>query len=338
VDYFDLLKRAWNITWRYKALWVLGLFAGAMSGSSGNYSSSNFSDSSEGISSEWSRFASWAVDNVALIAVVIGGLTIISVALWILTVAAQGGVAHGTNEAAAGRTPSLRESWSAGFAKWGRTFMVQFVLGLPVFVAGLLMAAMFAVLGVSVATESDMVEGIGVGMCFFFPLLLVVIVVASVMIGILLPVAIRYGVLLDVTFGQAIKRAWGDLWGKKGLMVFWLVMLLPGMAYAFVAFVIVLVALVPAGIALFAEQYIIAGAFGLLIVLVMMLPNAIYATFSNAAWTLMFRHLTGMEQPLPQAAVSPVTPLGRVAVSAPPAPPMSTTMVPPPPLPPGSDV
>lgn len=352
MDYFDLLKRAWSITWRYKALWVLGLFAGAMSGSggfSGGSSGSGYSESGQELSSQWNQFVSWATDNIVLIAVVVGGLTIISIGLWILTVAAQGGIAHGTNEAAEGRTPALKESWSVGFSKWGRTFMVQFVLALPVFVVVMVMAAMVAVLGLSVAADSDMAGGIGVGMCFVFPLSIVVIIAASVIIGILLPVAIRYGVLLDVTYGQAIKRAWGDLWGKKGLLVFWLVMLLPGIAYGFVVFAIALVALIPAGVAFFAGQYVVAGAFGLLMVLLMMLPNAIYATFVNAAWTLMFRQLTGLEQPPARAAVTPGAPSGWADVpappaapapgpTAPPAPPASTPVVPPPPVPPGSDV
>lgn len=338
MDYFDLLKRAWNITWRYKALWVLGLFAsGAMSASSGGSVNNSLSEGGQDLSYQWDQVASWAASNVVLIAVVIGGLTIISVALWILGVAAQGGIAHGTNEAAAGRTPSLGESWSVGFARWGRTFMTALVLGLPVLLIGVLMAVMGVVFGMSVTAGSDMAGAVGIGMCFFFPLLLAVIFAVSVIIGILMPVAVRYGVLLDVTYGQAIKRAWNDLWGKKGLVVFWLVMLLPGIAYGFVVFTLILVALVPAGVALFAEQYLVAGVLALLMVLFMMLPNAIFATFTNSAWTLMFRQLTGMEQPPVQAAVTPGTPSDWAVAPAPPAPPASTEMTPLSP-PPGSDV
>jgi hypothetical protein len=28
MNYGDIIKRSWRITWRYKALWVLGIFAG----------------------------------------------------------------------------------------------------------------------------------------------------------------------------------------------------------------------------------------------------------------------------------------------------------------------
>ncbi|MHB1451242.1 MAG: DUF7544 domain-containing protein [Coriobacteriia bacterium] len=354
MDYFDLLKRAWNITWRYKALWVLGLFAGAMSGSSGGSGGSGYSGGEEDFTSaSFDRALSWASENVVLIAVVVAGLVIISIALWIIAVAALGGIAHGTNEAAEGRAVSLRDSWAAGFAKWGRTFMVQFVLGLPVLLVVALMGALLVVFGLSLGGDGSMAGGAGVGLCFFFPILLAVIIAASIIIGILLPVAVRYGVLLNVTFGQAIKRAWDDLWAKKGLFTFWLVMLLPGIAYGVAIFVVAMVALIPAGIAIFAEQYVVAGAFGVLMVLLMMVPNAIYATFVHAAWTLMFRHLTGMDRselesaapaapsdwasvPAPPAVPAPLVDV----VPAPPAPPAdgaSAPIVPPPAAPPGSD-
>lgn len=345
MDYFDLLKRAWNITWRYKALWVLGLFAGVASGSSGGSpgGNSNYSEGGDEMAAQWDRFASWATENIALIAVVAAGLVVISVALWILSIAAQGGIAHGTNEAAAGRTPSLRESWSAGFAKWGRTFMVQFVLGLPVFLVALLIAGVVAA---AVIGGGDSAAGVG-AICLVVPVLAAVVIGASLIIGILLPVALRYGVLLDVTYGQAIKRAWDDLWAKKGLFVFWLVMLLPGIAYGFVVFAFVLVGLVPAFLAMLAEQYVIAGALFVVIMLALMLPGAVYSTFVNAAWTLMFRHLTGMDPSAAVQAAAPAIPSEWTAPSAPtdwnapPAPPAPSELTPPaptPPPPPGSDV
>lgn len=336
-----------------------------MSGSSGASPGSSYSSSSDEIPAQWERLASWASENAVLIAVAVAGLVIISLALWVLSVAAQGGIAHGTNEAAANRTPVLRDSWSVGFAKWGRTFMVQFVLGLPVLVIVGLMAALLVVFGLSAAGGSDAAGAFGLGLCLFFPVLLVVIIAASVIIGILVPVAVRYGVLLDVTYGQAIKRAWGDLWAKKGLFVFWLVMLLPGIAYGFIALAIALVAIVPAGVAFLAEQYVVAGALVVLLMVIMMFPGAVYATFVHAAWTLMFRHLTGME-PSPAVGVpAPVAPSGWVAASAPeapaapaapapptaPAPPAAPVeipaehadsfpapLAPPPPPPPGADV
>ncbi len=61
----------------------------------------------------------------------------------------------------------------------------------------------------------------------------------------------------DVTFGQAIKRGWEDLWAKRGAFMMWLVMLLPGFAVSMVMLLFMLPFMLPA-IALFVgEQYVI---------------------------------------------------------------------------------
>ena len=47
MNYGDIIKRSWHITWRYKALWVLGIFAGVsgcQGGTGSNYSRSGSRD------------------------------------------------------------------------------------------------------------------------------------------------------------------------------------------------------------------------------------------------------------------------------------------------------
>jgi len=296
VDYFDLLKRAWNITWRYKALWILGLFAGAMGGG-GSSGGSSYQTGSDDFGRTGDQFGRWLETNFGLVLILLGALLIVGIALWILGIAAQGGIAHGTNEAAEGRTPALGDAWSVGFAKWGRTFMVQFVLGLPL-LAIVLVFSMVALASTAGGLASDNSFGVAAGsagLCLVAPLLIVVLIAAAFIIGIISPVAIRYGVLRDMTFGVAIKQAWSDLWAKKGLFVFWLVMLLPGVAYGVaIAIVVVPVAIAIVFLAM-GEQYALAALIGLLLILVLMVPNAIYATFVHSAWTLFFRKLAGLE-------------------------------------------
>ena len=308
MDYFDLLKRAWNITWRYKALWILGLFAGAMGGG-GSSGGSSYQTGSDDFSHTGDQFGRWLEANFGLVLILVGTLVIVGIALWVLAIAAQGGIAHGTNEAAEGRSPALGDAWSAGFAKWGRTFMVQFVLGLPLLAVLLVFSAVaFASTAGGLASDNSFGVATGsVGLCFVVPLLIVVLIAAALMIGIISPVAIRYGVLRDMTFGVAIKQAWNDLWAKKGLFVFWLVMLLPGLAYGVaIAIIVVPVAIAIVFLAI-GEQFALAALVALLLILVLMVPNAIYATFVHSAWTLFFRKLAGLE-PVTATAASAYAP------------------------------
>ena len=331
MDYFDILKRAWNITWRYKALWVLGLFAGASSSGGSSGGGTNYNTGSGDFSTGQLDSASrWFEQNLLAVAIVAGLLVMIGFVFFILSIAAQGGLVYGANEGAEERRPSLRAAWGVGFNKWGRTFMTGFMLGLPVVVVVLVMIGLFIALGVGGAAAGD---GAGVGaalggMCVVLPVFVVVIIALSFIVSVVYQLALRYGVLQDVTFGAAIKRGWDDLWGKKGAVVFWLVMLLPGIVFGLVMVLPILLFIIPATVLFMAEQYVIAGGLGVLMILVMMVPSAIYGTFVSSAWTVFFRKMTGME---PAAAPRPVNSY------APPVPPAYSPPAPPayaPPAPP----
>lgn len=327
MDYFGILKKAWNITWKYKALWVLGLFAGMGSGSGGNGGSSYQQSSRDLSSGTTDRFTQWATDNLLLIAIIVGVLVVIAIVFWVLSVAAQGGLVYGANEGAEDRKPSLRDAWRVGFSKWGRTFMIGLVLALPVIavvaVFSVLMIAMIG--GGAAAGEEAAGAAIAGGLCLVLPIFVVVIIALSVIVGIVYQLALRYGVLDDITFGEAIKRGWNDLWGKRGAFVMWLVMLLPQFAAGVVMLIFMLPFLLPViGFAV-AEQFVMAGAFVVLMVLVLMLPSAVYGTFVSSAWTVFFRQMTGREPSTrsvpaaPPAYGVPAAPLAGVDAPPPPS-------------------
>jgi len=352
--YLDILKRAWTITWRYKALWVLGLFAGTASGGSGGSSggsgdfsggtgSGNASDPFSDLSG--SGVEQWFEQNLIAVIIIAAVLVLIGLVFWVLSVAAQGGLIKGVNEAAEGRTPTLGAAWSFGFGKWGRTFMTGFVLGLPVLLVVLVMVGVLVSAGIGGALTGEAGAAVAVGgVCVVLPIMVLLIIAGSLLIGVLYPVALRYGMLHDVTFGQSIKRAWSDVWGKRGVWVFWLVMLLPGIVFGFVTFLVMLPFLLPGVFLFIGGKYIIGGALMVLMILVLMVPSAIYATFVSAAWTIFFRRMTGMEPeyqavsaPAAAPAVGyapPATPTPTEAPQtpeppAPPAPPAAVTTPPP---------
>lgn len=338
MDYVDILKRAWNITWKYKALWVLGLFAGVGSSSGGGNSGYNSGRSGSG-SGSTDAFTDWISQNWIAFAVVAAVLALIAIVFWILSVAAQGGLVWAANEAAEDRKPSLGRAWSVGFGKWGRTFMIGFVVGLPALVlAIILVVAIIAMVGGGAVLGSGSggdAAGAGAaagalgGLCCLLPVFLVLIVAVSVVLGVVYPLALRYGVLNDITFGEAIKRGWNDLRAKRGAFVFWLVMLLPGFAAGVVMLLVMLPFLVPAFALIIAEKYVIGAGLFLLAFLVMLLPTAVYGTFVSSAWTIFFRKMTGIEPP---AVAAPAYPSMPPTSYAPPAPPASYA----PPAPPAS--
>jgi len=340
MDYLDILKRAWNITWRYKALWVLGFFAAAAGGSGGGGNPASYSTGAE----DWSPgamepFFDWMAQNWVYLAIVGTALFFVGVIYWVLSIAAQGGLVHAVNEAAEGRQPSLGPAWRVGFSKWGRVFMISFVLGLPLVVLGMAMVAMLLASGFSAFSLTQGENAAGgalVGfMCCGFPLFLVLMVAGALIISILVQLAVRYGVLADFTFGRAIVQAWNDLWAKKGAFVFWLVMLLPGMAYGLVALLFLLPFGVPAVLLIVDGNYSVGALLGVLAFLMLLVPGAIYGTFVSASWTVFFRRMTGMEAVPARVPSGPQYPVAPSPGAPPAAPAPYVTYAPtPPPAPP----
>lgn len=78
MDYFDILKRALKVTWKYKALWVLGFFVGAGSGGSGgssgyrssvgnNTGSTGTTPFDVGFQRAFESADRWVTDNIATV-------------------------------------------------------------------------------------------------------------------------------------------------------------------------------------------------------------------------------------------------------------------------------
>jgi len=310
MDYFDVLKKAWEITWRNKALWVLGLFAAAsFGGSSGGGSGSGWG------SQDWSdpqaipeAFRSIAMDpdvitrwlsaHLGLVIAAGAALLLISVVWWVLSVAARGGLVHGASRAAEGERPSLKTAWSVGFHHWGRVFMVGLALIGPLVVVGLAIAAGALALGLGMAGRGDAAAGPAAGMfCCGLPLVVVIAAVIAIALSILYELALRYGVLMDVSFGRAIRRAWDDLMGRKGAIAFWAVMILPGIAFGLIVAALFTPIALLAVLLAYSEQYVLLGAVLAVLIIVSLAITSVYSTFSSSAWTVFFRRMTGMEAP-----------------------------------------
>lgn len=332
MDYFGILKKAWNVTWHNKALWILGFFA-VTSSSGGNFGNgSGWQESAS--TSELDQVAGWVEANVGLIIALVVALVLIGLVMAVLGIAARGGLVHMVNEVEEGRPVMAGSGWHVGFRYWGRTFMIGLVLALPILLIVLVMAAMLfgAGLGLSNLGAESASAGLGFGgaMCCMLPVFIILIFGAAFLVSVIGELAVRYGVLHDVSFGQAIKRGWDDVWAKRGAAVMWLVMLLPGFAYGMVMFVAMLVILVPA-VLLFISGAVVAGIVLIVVLmLLMLLPGAIYNTFYSASWTIFFRRMTGVDTTVAPSGVG-------VTQSYMPPPPVPPTAAPPVAPPAGAD-
>jgi hypothetical protein len=333
MDYMGILKKAWTVTWRYKILWLFGLFAGAGGGGGSiNYSlpSNSSGSGTGGLSSAAStaQFEAFMTRYLGLIIIVALFFVVLGLLLWIIGVAARGGLIHLVNDAEERREVRASAGWQAGFAKWWRVFAVGFLADLPVLILGLVVLVIVVVgtigtIAASRASSESIGAAIGsavVGMCCFLAVFGLAAIVLGVIFGIVKELAFRYAVLQDRGIMESLKMGWHDLWAKRGAFLQFLILFGVGILFGLAIGAIALVMVVPAAM-MFAFRNWLGGSLLLFaFILVLMVPAAMYSTFYHAVWTIFFRRMTGAE-PLPTAAPAPAYPI------APPVPPVPSAPV-----------
>jgi hypothetical protein len=339
MSYGDILKRAWNVTWRYKALWVLGLFVGgaSYSNSGANTSSTTPSSLASGNTAVVQSFLAqwgWLIVLGVFVALILG------LAIAVIALAARGGLIHLVNEAEEGRPVKLGAGWRAGFSKWGRLFGVSLLVALPLLVIVLIIAVVvgvsaFSAFGAYMSSGStrtllSTIAGPLVGSVCLLLVLVAVAVILAVILGPVSALALRYVMLQDRHVIESLKQGWSDLWSKRGAFLMFLVMFGIGIGVAIVFAIVAGILGVPALLisgaqSAFSGTAPAAGAGSAwlgFVGLIMLVPAAVYGTFVEASWTIFFRRMTGMEPRAVPAAVEPAPAAYPMASPASPAYPM----------------
>jgi hypothetical protein len=350
MDYSAIIKRAWQVTWRYKALWVLGVFAGVSGCSSSggsNYSSKGGSGADSGIMPSLpssSQIQEWLLAILpALIALVIL-LFVVGIAWSVLSIAARGGLIVGVNEIEEGREPALPDLWRAGFARFWSLVGLDIILWLPMFLLAILFVVAVAVPIIAAAaagSQPDPVALVG-PLCGSLAVGLPVLLVASFVLGIMYFLAQRYIMLGGQGAVQAAGNSWRFLRARfKDTGLMWLVNaglnFVASMVVAIPMVAIGLVAAVPLLLAIGAKNWGAVAALGAVFVIaamaVSLLYSAVWGTFTSALWTIFFRKVAGMapaETP-PVAGYPPVQASHEAASGGSPA--FVAPQYPPPPFP-----
>jgi len=306
MDFGNILSRAWQISWKHKALWLFGVLAscGRQSGSSSqgfNFSinSTQFADpgtmppgmerffwqlnrSLENITSETVFAITLAIFAIVMIAVVVFAF---------FNVFGRLGLINGTLMAESGAEINVgslsRESLTFFWRSLGLNILLNFVVfaivGTLVFV-GVLFS--FITLGIGMLCFIPLI-------CLLLPLSLVYYVyieVANVAL-----VTENLGVMEAASRGYAVLRA-----NLAELAMMALILVLGGGLLAFVISLPIVALFFPLLIAIFTgNDAAISGGFGFLgIGLIIGIPLLILAqgilrTFLQSAWTLTYQELAG---------------------------------------------
>ena len=280
MDFGEVLTRTWQITWRYKGLWVLGLLAGCGTGGGGGGGGSSWQSSADS-----SQLGQALMEVPGWVWIALAVLTLILIVIFIvLGVIGTGGLIAGFRQADEGKDVSLGQAFRMGAGYFWRLLSFRLLLLLfGIILAALAFAAAIGSLGICIIPL----------LCIGIPLAFLGSVYVS-----LAQVALIDD---DKRTLDGFRRGWEVLRGNPGpALLMGLILLGGGLVIALILAVPIFLLMLPLFAAFASDEptvaaggLLIAGLCTLAFLPIMLLVNAVLQTFLNGAWTLTYRRLTG---------------------------------------------
>lgn len=324
MDHMKVLRRAWQITWRYRALWVFGVILALTAfGRGGGGGGGGGSDG-----------GNWNVDFVepeispqvvsALIAIGIGLLCLIVFAVIAAVIAryvAETALIRMVDDyEQTGERRSVRQGFRWGWSRTaGRLFLIDLLVWLPTMLAFLPLILLALAPLLLWATGNPAVGAIGVistiGLCFLTIVLGILVVVALLLLTHFFKrvcVLEGLGVIESVREGYAFVRQHLRDVIIMGLIMIgvelgWMMAMIPVFIVLAIAGLVMggLLALIAGGLTGLATggaaPWIVAGVVGIpVFLLVLVVPLALLGglveTFKSSVWTLTYRELRALDE------------------------------------------
>jgi hypothetical protein len=306
MEYSATLRRAWEITWKHKGLWILGILAscgkgGGGTGGGGNFSGSGLDPAEFGSASqELTQFLE-RLGNEETLWLLLAGIALLILILSLLFLAlgviGQGGLIAAFHRSDQSASMSLGEAFAAGVLHFWRMLGAQLLIGLVLLVIFLILA--IPAVGLAIFT-------LGLGLLCLVPVF-VAIVLASTIYFQFVQMAIVVegnGVI------SSLRRALDVIRANLGPVLIMGVILLVG---TFVISAVIALPLLAAALPLvtglvLGDQAASAGIGLAVLCLVGYLPilillQGILTTFVTGSWTLTYLRLIERPRPAPIAEV-----------------------------------
>jgi hypothetical protein len=297
MNHTAILRRAWEITRRYRALWLFGFVLALFSGGGGGGGGSQIA--------QYSMRGGQRIDP-ALIVVLVGVVLLFVVLLVllsiVLTYTSQGALIGMVREVEETSETSVRSGWRIGWSRFLRLFAIDLVIGIPAAIA----AIVLILLGLSplllLIAEQRTLTFLAIALTGVLMLLVIgLLIIAGVVLSVLGQLAQRQCVLEGKGVWDSIRD--GYHMGRQNLKdigVIWLLLLAVdigvGIVLGPIAVVLFGAAAVPGIFTYFATEapaptLVVTVPAILLAILIMTALAAIYQVFRSTVWTLAYREL-----------------------------------------------
>jgi len=334
MDFGYVLKRAWEIIWKYKILWIFGILAscGQASGSSGSNSGYRFSGND--VSPRIQEFFNQnpGLTTTLIILGIILAIVLVILAILLGTVG-RVGLIRGTVKAEQGADRlTFGELWRDGLTYFWRVFGLNLLLWVIIVIAIILLSLLGVILAIGT---------LGIFLVCLIPLLCLIVPIMW-FISIIIEQANVALVVENLSITQSIERGWKVVRDNVGNMIVMGLILIVGVSLigGFVIGLPLLVVAIPAvaGIATGTSDavrngLILSGLFFIIYLPFLLLFSGILRAYISSAWTLTYLRLTN--KPVPQPVMAPLPPEAPMAPEIPESPVAPEPSAPPePPLPP----
>ncbi len=329
MNYTSILRRAAEITWRHRALWLFGILLALFSGGSGGGGGGGGGSGSSGVqyqfgSGDLSRLSISPDVTVAVVAAIILAVVVFVVVMIVLSIVvgytARGALIGMVDEVERTGTTSVSSGFRTGWARFLRLFAIALVIGLPVGIALVLLLLILVGLPVVVAVIAASQEivalavlaGVAAVGLFLFWLLLAVVTGAA--IEALSEVMYRRCVLEQEGVVESIREGyWMVRRNLRDVGLTWLILFGINLAFGIVMLPVGLIGFGLAAAPGFAA-WALAGVpaalltalpFLLIIVAALVVVQGIYLVFQSAVWTLVYREIVARGTPAVEAIDAP---------------------------------
>lgn len=312
-NFGEVLTRAWQITWKYKVLWIFGILASCSRGGGGGGSggggrngngNGNWNGQTPAFLQGWERSmeqaGQWMTENWWIFILIgLAVLVLIVLSIFLGTIG-RVGVIRGTLQAESGAEKlSFGELFSGSLPYFWRVFGLSFLIGLAFFVL------LLPFIGIGIATA-------GIGLLCLLPFLCILIP-ASIVVGLVLELADVAIVKENLGMWDALRRGWDMARANLGPIIgMALILFVIGLAVGIVMLIPIFIAVMPAMLAFFASEggsttpFIIGGVCFAVLLPVLILLDGILNTYIGSAWTLTYLRLTPSAAPAENDAPAPV--------------------------------
>jgi len=270
MDYGRVIGDAWTMTWRYRFLWILGLFAPTgFGGCSANFNlPSNFTSpatpratptpsgpptsgfGTPGMEQIQTAVGTWVGTHLGLIFGIVAAVVLLALVFLVVYFVAQGGMASATIRLARGEPESLGPAWRAGRHFFWR-YVGLWLLEVVIFVVAAALAGGLVVAGVALIRQNAGGGAVAIGI--LLGLLGVVLVLALIAAAILFSIVVAYSqriiVAEDVGPWTAITRGVALIRAHLGTsLLLWLINLGLGIGVGIAVALADVIVLIPLGI------------------------------------------------------------------------------------------